>query len=242
MYERIVRLIPPEQHGFIKGKATTTNLFEAAQFIFDETAKAKQVDAVYFDFAKAFDRISHHILARKLTGASMPQRLYMAIMNFVVNREYIFNCTDCSLELKATATSGVPQGSHMGPLLFVFYARDILDSINHPSLFISLLADDTKFLCSIGSIQDAQLLQDAIDSLCKWSDENKLELNAAKTTFVSFPKKKRRTFDTRYFIGITVIEKETSHVDLGVVFDQNLKFQLHHEFILNKCNRIIEKL
>lgn len=139
IYGRMSQLIPGEQHGFMKGKGTTTNLFETAQFISDEIAKGRQVDAIYFDFAKAFDRISHYTLARKLAIGSVPRRLYLAIMNFVIDREYEFKCPDCLLNLNATASSGVPQGSHMGPLLFVFYVRDILDSINHPSIFSRLL-------------------------------------------------------------------------------------------------------
>lgn len=239
IYSFLVEFVPTDQHGFVKSKGTTTNLFETSQFISDELAKGKQVDAVYFDFSKAFDRISHSILASKLAQVSTPYKLYRAIMGFVVQRNYVFRSSDCQAQYSATATCGVPQGSHIGPLLFIFYVHDILYSLNHPSLFSRLLADDTKFLCVIESFDDSKLMQSAIDSLVKWSTNNGLDLNAKKTKFVSFRRSKKLKFDTRYYIGTMPIVRSTHQMDLGIIFDEHMNFKMHLEYTRNKCNRIL---
>lgn len=149
------------------GRSTTTNLMETAQFIGDNIHGGSQVDGIYFDFSKAFDSIDFGILAAKLAKASLPLTLFSAIMAYVVNRRYILKVGAFSGYLETVATSGVPQGSHMGPLLFVFYIADMLSIPELQVIFVRLFADDTKFMNIIRCSDDALRLQFAINALVK---------------------------------------------------------------------------
>lgn len=239
LYVYLTKFVPAEQHGFVKSSGTMTNLFDSANFIAENIQNGNQVDVIYFDFSKAFDMISHSIIARKLAESSTPQMIFMAIMMFVINRTYTLEISNRTTDLQSKATRGVPQGSHIGPLLFIFYSSDVLNRINHPSLVALLFADDTKILCVIKQLIDSILLQKAIDALNTWSMANCLPLNHAKTKCVSYSKGKRLKFDTTYFIDTTPIERTNTHTDLGVIFDNGLTFKDHLHYLINRANKIL---
>lgn len=239
LYGFLTKFLPEEQHGFVRDKNTCTNLFETTNFVSDALANGKQVDAIYFDFSKAFDSISHSILARKLANVSTPNDIYHVIMAFVINRTYTLKVNGSNTEITTLATSGVPQGSHIGPTLFVFYIRDSFEKINHPDIFSRLFADDTKMLSIINTNEDAKLLQKGIDELYRWSIQNKLPLNQQKTKTMSFFKGKNRKIVTRYYIGTTPIQRCSTQMDLGILFDEKLSFRPHMEQLLNRANKIL---
>lgn len=88
LYEYLGETISPNQHGFMKGRGTTTNLLEITQFLHNNIKKS-QVDIIYLDYSKAFDHIRQDLLAAKLSKLAMPYNLYRLIMNFIVGRKYI---------------------------------------------------------------------------------------------------------------------------------------------------------
>lgn len=94
------QLIPKHQHGFVEGKSTTTNLIETTQFIQEQIHKGNQVDVIYFDFSKAFDRVNHTLLARKLAACSMPFAAYFTTMNFIIGRYYTLKVNGIPLQQK----------------------------------------------------------------------------------------------------------------------------------------------
>lgn len=118
LYNHLESFIPHQQHGFVKNKSTVTNLIEAHQFI-SHNIQDHQVDAIYFVFSKAFDQIDYAILASKLAKLSVPINLYNLILNFVVNRKYSIKADNIIYDNSFIAKSGVPQGSHCEPLLFL---------------------------------------------------------------------------------------------------------------------------
>lgn len=89
IYKHVADFIPIEQHGFMPGRSTTTNLSEISQFLHENIRAVDRIDVVYFDYSKAFDQIDHRILATKLAEISMPFLLYKATMNFITYRTYI---------------------------------------------------------------------------------------------------------------------------------------------------------
>lgn len=241
LYEHIHHLIPATQHGFMKKKGTLTNLLEITQFLRDEMHKGNRVDVIYFDLAKAFDRVDHAVLAAKLSHFAVPIPLYRVIMNFVTNRKYILK-VDGTVQVHSehsfTTKSSVPQGSHIGPLLFLIICFDMNICTKDSSFHISQLADDTKIYGVVNNTDDALAMQQIINSFERWVHLNKLELNANKTYHVAYyDKQLLAQFNYTYLIGTTAINTENSIRDLGVIFDSKLRFTAHVHDISEKAMR-----
>lgn len=235
LYPFLSKFIPAEKHGFMYGRSTTSNLMETAQFIGENMRNGTQVDAISFDFSKAFDSIDFRILAVKLAKASLPLTLYHVIMSFVVNRRYVLKVGTYSGFLETMASSGVPQGSHMGPLLLIFYIADILNDIDLQAIFARLFADDTKFLSVIRCQDDVQRFQVTINKLVNWTSMNRLPLNDDKTKFVSYFASRSRPFDTSYYVNTSKIKRSSHQLDLGVIFDEKMSFRLQFESVIAKA-------
>lgn len=147
-----------------------------------------------------------------------------------------FVCIDEVLSKPILVSSGVPQGSHLGPLLFLIFINDL------PSIFLNssqlLFADDLKFFRCIKSINDCHLLQDDISKLSQWCTKNQLYLNVAKCQCFSFCRNfSEIIFD--YKIENQVLERVREKKDLGVVFDPKLNFVKHIEFSVSKANSML---
>lgn len=168
----------------------------------------------------------------------MPPKLFAAIMAFVVNRKYVLKVGDYLGDSATVATSGVPQGSHMGPLLFIFYIADMLKLPEIAEIFVRLFADDTKFMKAINCPDDALKLHTAINALVKWSVENKLPLNEGKTKFVSFYATRSRRVHTSYFVSNDTVTRMLNQVDLGIIFDERMTFVQQFEKIIAKSRQM----
>jgi len=151
-------LIANEQHGFVKGKACVTNLLETLDLITRALCDGHAVDVLYLDFLKAFDMVLHRRLIHKLKGYGLRENLLCWFRSFLNGRRQRVVLGDTVSEWKEV-TSGVPQGSVLGPLLFVVYINDMPERIRNKS---KLYADDTKII-SILNTSNLSSLQDDID-------------------------------------------------------------------------------
>ena len=129
--------------------------------------------------------------------------------------------------------SGIPQGSILGPLLFLVYVNDIPDNITNSLLY--LFADDTKCLKTISDPADSIKLQDDIDSLNHWNEKWSLLFNHTKVVHVSF----RSHLPTSYTIGTSSITKVESHKDLGITLSLNLSWDALYDHIIAKAYSIL---
>lgn len=228
LYERVGDILTPNQHGFRKKKGTVTNLLEITQIIHDNKKDA-QIDVVYFDYSKAFDQIRHDILAVKLSKMGLPFNLYRTIMNFVIGRIYKLKVDGVEYDITITPQSSVPQGSHIGPLLYIIFTNDLgLDELTY--------ADDTKLFMIIRNLLDRNVLQQKINRLESWSAENGLTLNPTKTYHVSYG---LRLVHSLYFLKNSIIAEVDSVRDLGIIFDKELTFKLHIEHIVKRTQQMI---
>ena len=235
VYNSLKSSFSPYQHGFIKGRSTVSNL---ALFTDDVTSIIEgggQVDVVYTDYSKAFDRIDHEILLAKLESAGIHGDLLRWFTSYVHNRmqSVVLNgYTSCWVSVP----SGVPQGSLLGPLLFVIFILDIDSCFQNSNIY--LFADDMKILKNIRSMQDSDQLQQDLVRFDLYCLQNKLDINVSKCSVITFTRKKHPLIFT-YFLKQSAVERVDHVRDLGVILDHKLLFDKHIDYIATKAYKTL---
>ena len=167
------------QYGFQRGKSTTSQLLHVLHNIHTMLEKRCQVDTVYFDFAKAFDKVSHHLLLLKLQKFGIKGNLLHWFKNYLsgrFQRVTVLGVTSRPLPV----LSGVPQGSI---LLFLIYVNDLPKTVS-PGTAVSMFADDTKCHCPICNLQDKEILQTELDNVASWCQDWKMDPSVEFYTLV----------------------------------------------------------
>ena len=175
--------INKKQHGFVPSMSCTTQItpFYDNLAIIININDLSSTDIIYFDFAKAFDSLNHDIILRKLKYQfHIDRRLLKYLVNYLQDRKESVVIGGIGSSV-LTVKSGVPQGSILGPLLFVLFINinDITDNIS-PGTEIALYADDTKMWRNIVSYKDPEILQNDINTLSMWSNVNKMKFHPKK--------------------------------------------------------------
>lgn len=214
-------LICENQHGFGKGKSTTTNLTEYCSLLRQYLTKGKQVDAIYTDFSKAFDKVDHHLLLFKLQKLGIRGSILSWIKSYLTNRSQIVKFQD-RFSYSINVTSGVPQGSVLGPILFAVFINDIASTIQ--DCHISMYADDLKIFKAIVNETDSLVLQSAVDSLSSWCRLNGMFLNVSKCSTISFSRSNSPNH-FNYIIMDDVLDRKYLIKDLGILIDAKLTFK-----------------
>ena len=169
-------LLASEQHGFVNGKNCSSNLLEAFDFITKAYEDGINIDFIFLDFAKAFDSVSLFKLCCKLYGYGFRSFMLEWCKAFLSNRKQRVVMGEYISEWKQV-TSGVPQGSVLGPLMFVIFINDLMvDVIN----VLKLFADDTKIMSKIFDYNSCIALQDDLNKLLNWSNEWSIKFNEDK--------------------------------------------------------------
>uniref|UniRef100_A0A8R1I4H1 Reverse transcriptase domain-containing protein n=2 Tax=Caenorhabditis japonica TaxID=281687 RepID=A0A8R1I4H1_CAEJA len=168
-----------DQHGFRPKKSTVTCMLEAVNDWTESIDEGAQVDVIYLDYAKAFDRVPHDILLAKLVDANLNPNLIKWIRSYLSNRTFSVKVNNESSTPKH-AQCGVPQGAVLSPILFGIFVNEI-PSILPSGIRCKQFADDIKIYTAIpksDTIEDHEtLMQSAIDAVCNWSENSKLALN-----------------------------------------------------------------
>lgn len=234
VYPKFKQVIIEEQHGFVAGRSTVTNLLLFQRDILDAFSRNNQVEAIYIDFAKAFDKVSHGHLLAKLSGYGIVGELWSWFRSYLQNRtlavRYASGVSDTF-----TATSGVPQGSRLGPFLFLIFINDIGRNIGVNYL---LFADDIKLYHEIRSGDDLTLLQDALNQLLQWCEDNRMVINPDKSKHITFRRILTPLAAEFYLDGVPIVRCDLVG-DLGVMFDSSLDFGRHIDGICSKASRMM---
>jgi hypothetical protein len=156
-------LVEDSQHGFVKGRSCETNLVEFFDYVSQLLDTGICADAVFLDFAKAFDKVPHNRLMEKIRALGISGEVANWIERWLAGRKQRVVLDGEASEWK-DVVSGVPQGSVLGPVLFLIFIRD-LDRALPASVRLRKFADDSKLANKIENEQDAQLLQGALDNL-----------------------------------------------------------------------------
>ena len=191
--ERIVRdkivahlvknnLLCKHQHGFRKGHSCLTQLLNHINQVIINFINNSDTDCIYLDYAKAFDRVDHDLLLHKLHCYGIRGPLLKWIKSFLTERHQSVSVNGTH-SYKSEVKSGVPQGTVLGPILFLIYINDIDKCIKHS--FISCFADDTRVCKCIAKSADVQFLQEDINSVIDWTTKNNMALHEKKFQYVN---------------------------------------------------------
>lgn len=239
IYENIFvdmkKSISESQHGFMPSRSTVTNLSNMTQYISQNMDNRLQTDSIYTDLTKAFDKICHARLILKLQCYGFSNNLIALIKDYLDNRK-LFVIVNNYKSNSYFSTSGVPQGSNLGPLLFLLFFNDIVNVVNYS--LVLLYADDLKLIRTVTNTNDCELLQLDINNVSKWTDMNALELNISKCFVVSFTKNVD-TINFNYVINNSALERRCEVKDLGVIFDSKMTFNGHISFIKNSAMKLM---
>lgn len=229
------KVLPDSQYGFRKKRGVRANLFDFTQCLHLALAKGGEVHVFYFDASKAFDSVQHLILAEILAKLSCPFIFFIVLCQFLCGRTQSF-CLDPNLVF--VPPTGVPQGSHNGPIQFILYVLFVGYSISYEWVRLFWLADDLKLMCHIMNENDKVIVQEIIDRIVADLSRLKLKINSQKTKFVRFGRHKFS--DPRYYVDNTVIAEVPVVNDLGVLFDNKLSFNEHNVLLAKKIrNRVL---
>ena len=224
-------ILQKQQHGFVKGRSTVTNLSCLIHFIHEAFRDGNQVDVLYTDFSKAFDKVDHTLLLRKLHGFGVKGEMLTWLQSYLTGRTQHVKFRG-QLSDRIFVTSGVPQGSHLGPLLFNLHLVDMSEVLSETPHWI--LADDTKFGKVIKNTNDCINFQGLIDAFVNWCTVNLMDLNDSKCCVISF-RRRGQLIDHDYEIKGSIVRRVEEIMDLGVLLDKKLEFDSHIEMICCKA-------
>ena len=230
------------QFGFQKGKSTSDAILEFLDHAYDSLNDSSFLLTIYLDFSKAFDTISFDILLEKLGHYGFRNEIKCWVQSYLQGRHQfvsIGNSNSGMLETKM----GVPQGSTLGPLLFLIYISDMRNALSNMKI-IHFADDSTLYLDYNKNINCSYLVNYDLETLNSWLSINKLYLNINKTKYMIINNRGRPP-DLELRIGETLLERTEVHKFLGVHLDHQLTFSVHANKLCSKMSRnigIIRKL
>lgn len=214
-------LFHPNQHGFLKGMSCDTQLALFFNDISSSVDVNVPVDVLFLDFEKAFDKVPHKRLFRKLACLNLNPLVLDWLKSFLTNRNQFVLTNNFSSPM-SPVVSGVPQGTVLGPLLFLIYINDLPSNILSN---VRLFADCVIYR-PINSDHDVDILQSDLTLITEWCEKWLMTINVKKTSLISFHR--RQTYPLHnYLLNGSVISSVSSYKYLGITFSQNLSWSVH---------------
>lgn len=220
------------QHGFRKGHSCETQLFEFTTDLHSNMNSNLQTDCLFLDFAKAFDRVAHCRLILKLSSLKLDSLTLTWLRNFLTNRQQFTIANNHSSSL-CYVSSGVPQGSVLGPLLFLIYINDLPDNL---SSCMRIFADDSIIYRPIRNNSDHLTLQKDLEHIIEWCKTWQMTLNVSKCKLITFSRK-RDKFDSQYKIDNSNVERTDHYKYLGINLTSTLSWSTHITSICANTSR-----
>lgn len=223
------------QYGFTPKRSCFLNLLVSTTNWLSAIDKGQCVDIVYFDLQKAFDKIPHHILLNNLHNFGIQNSEVLWTKDWLSNRTMTVRLGE-QMSSDFLVTSGVPQGSILGPFLFRFhmFGQPLFEGSK-----LMKFADDCKLYSAFNpnDIEAVQAMQRDIDAFTNWvTTDLKMKLNGSKTKVIHLGRNNPKT--TYYVHGVTITATD-HHNDLGIIMSTDLKFRKHHQMVCSSAMRTL---
>ena len=228
IYPKIKHLRKLEQHGFRKSRSTVSQLIMYLDAVYPSRDTNSSAVSVYFDIRESFNSVPHIKLLSKLANFGFDSEFLHLIHSYLTNRSQCLKINQ-TLSSLLPVTSGVPQGSVLGSLLFLLFGNDIANNVENCSFY--LFADDLKnFRTSLNS-----LVQDDINTLLDWSNLNGLHFHPKKCKSLNFG---GHDESAQFLLGAEYLPFVNQIEDLGFIVSSFLSLKPHVESKHLKCKRI----
>ena len=225
-------LIKDSQHGFRKGYSCASNLLTFLEMVTACIDGKMPIDTIYLDLAKAFDKVPHERLVSKLKAHGIDGLVCTWIKAWLTDRQQRV-CLDGRYSRWRPVWSGVPQGSVLGPILFLIFINDLDNGLSSSVL---KFADDTKLFRPVSNCIDSQELQLDLDNICRWASRWQMEFNVSKCKVIHYG---NGNMGCNYSMEGLPVEEADCEKDLGVTFTSDLKATVHCKDVYSKANRML---
>ena len=222
------------QHGFREKRSCETQLIQLTEDLGRQLTLGKQRDLVLLDFSKAFDKVNHLKLLYKLSCFGVKGNALNWIQSSIIGRTQTV-VLDGESSNEVPVTSGVPQGSVLGPLLFLININDLPENIQSQ---VRLFADDTAVYLTGSNLQDSQVLQSDLESLQRWERTWDMEFNPNKCQVLHITRSKNPVM-SGYFMHNQKLESVDAAKYLGVSISKDLSWYTHISNITTSANRTL---
>jgi len=228
------QILNQHQYGFRQGYSCEAQLVSVVEDISHNLDQQKQIDLIFLDFCKAFDTVPHCRLLLKLSSYGIQNKTHSWIKSWLTQRvQRVIVNGSCSKWL--SVKSGVPQGTVLGPLLFLIYINDIAKDL---SSSLKLFADDCLLYREISCDEDVAALQRDLNTLSNWSQIWQMRFNVLKCVTLKCYRI-RNPILTDYFINTQRLQSVKQHPYLGIAFDQTMSFIPHINNMTSRATKTL---
>ena len=226
------KIIKDSQHGFRNKRSCLTNLLDFYNEVYSMYDDTRSVDVIYLDFQKAFDKVPHNRLLSKIHNHGIRGSIHRWLGDWLSERKQRVVINGNSSDWR-DVISGVPQGSVLGPILFIIYVNDIDDGLNSK---ISKFADDTKIASKVTTTDDRDNLQNDLDRLANWAHKWQMKFNVEKCKVLHIGSNNDHV---NYSMNGAELSKVDQEKDLGVLISKDLKPSLQCKEVIKTANKLV---
>ncbi len=249
IFEKIIRrslvkyleennLMNDTQHGFRKGRSCISallNVYDNILLSFNDPS-VESTDMIYLDFSKAFDKVDHNIIMHKLKKFGITGQIGIWLNEFLAERTQYVQIPG-GISGRAMVSSGVPQGTVLGPVLFLILISDISNNVD---CNLSSFADDTRLYSQIKSRVDCVSLQSCLSTVYNWATNNNMQFNAQKFQYVCYHTKESQLTNNSYLSPTNDVIDPTQTVrDLGITMSNSCTFDVHINRVIKSCSQLV---